>query len=127
QMKNQVNAFGKPSEMIKDYTERKLIPIPDTTEAKKLWLMIDRWVYREKLTIPKMIINGANDPYWPLDALNSYWDDLQGDKGVRSVPRAGHGLREAARGGKKELLPMRAVNPLSAFARSQIFDKPMPG
>ena len=127
QMKNQMNAFGKPSEMIKDYTDRKLVPIPDTTEARKLWQMIDPWVYREKLTLPKMIINGANDPYWPLDALNSYWDDLKGDKWVLYVPNAGHDLRESDANGKKELLPVRAVNTLAAFAYSQIFDKPMPG
>jgi PhoPQ-activated pathogenicity-related protein len=126
QMKNQVNAFGKPSEMIKDYTERKLIPIPDTPEAKKLWLMIDPWVYREKLTMPKLIINGTNDPYWPLDALNSYWDDLKGDKWILYVPNAGHDLRERDKDGKPELLPMRAINTLSAFARCMIFDKPMP-
>lgn len=127
QMKNQVAAFGKPSEMIKDYTERKLVPIPDTPEAKKLWQMIDPWVYREKLTLPKMIINGANDPYWPLDALNSYWDDLKGDKWVLYVPNAGHDLRETDKNGKKDLLPMRAVNTLAAFGRCQVFDQPMPG
>jgi PhoPQ-activated pathogenicity-related protein len=127
QMKNQVNAFGKPSEMIKDYTERKLVPIPDTSEARRLWQMIDPWVYREKLTLPKMIINGTNDPYWPLDALNTYWDDLKGDKWVLYVPNAGHDLRETHANGKKELLPTRAVNTLAAFAYSQVFDKPMPG
>jgi PhoPQ-activated pathogenicity-related protein len=126
QMQNQVNAFGKPSEMIKDYTERKLVPIPDTSEARKLWKMIDPWVYRDKLTLPKMIINGTNDPYWPLDALNSYWDDLKGDKWVLYVPNAGHDLRESDAKGKKELIPSRAVNTLAAFAHSQIFDKPMP-
>jgi hypothetical protein len=31
-----VAAFGKPSEQIKDYVERKLVPIPDTAEARKL-------------------------------------------------------------------------------------------
>jgi PhoPQ-activated pathogenicity-related protein len=127
QMKNQVNAFGKPSEMIKDYTERKLVPIPDTPEAKKLWLMIDPWVYREKVTVPKMIINGTNDPYWPLDALNSYWDDLKGDKWIAYVPNAGHDLRQTDGNGNKELLPARAVNTLSAFCYSHVFDKPMPG
>ena len=127
QMKNQVNAFGKPSEMIKDYTNRKLVPIPDTPEAKKLWRMIDPWVYREKITMPKMIINGANDPYWPLDALNSYWDDLKGEKWILYVPNAGHDLRERDANGMAELLPLRAVNTLAAFARSQIFGKPMPG
>jgi PhoPQ-activated pathogenicity-related protein len=126
QMKNQVNAFGKPSEMIKDYTARKLIPMPDTPEAQKLWKMVDPWVYREKLTMPKLIINGANDPYWPLDALNSYWDDLKGDKWVLYVPNAGHDLRELGKDGKRELLPMRAIDTLSAFARCMIFDKPMP-
>ncbi|MCI0704896.1 MAG: PhoPQ-activated pathogenicity-related family protein [Planctomycetia bacterium] len=127
QMKNQVKAFGKPSAMIKDYTDRKLVPIPDTAEAKKLWQMIDPWVYREKITVPKMLINGTNDPYWPLDALNSYWDDLKGQKWVLYVPNAGHDLRERDKDGKKELLPTRAVNTLAAFCYSQIYDKPMPG
>lgn len=126
QMKNQLAAFGKPSQMIHDYVERKLVPIPDTAEAKKLWQMIDPYVYREKITVPKMIINGTNDPYWPLDALNSYWDDLKGDKWVLYVPNAGHDLREADKDGKKELLPARAVNTLSAFCYCQIFDKKMP-
>lgn len=127
QMKNQVGAFGKPSEMIKDYVERKLVPIPDTPEAKKLWRMVDPWVYRDKITVPKMIINGSNDPYWPLDALNSYWDDMKGDKWILYVPNAGHDLRERDKGGKPELLPMRVVNTLSAFCHCMIFDKPMPG
>jgi len=127
QMKNQLAAFGKPSEMIKDYTNAKLVPIPDTPEATKLWRMVDPFVYRDKLTVPKMIINGANDPYWPLDALNSYWDDLKGDKWILYVPNAGHDLRETDANGTKQLLPLRAVNTLGAFARCTIFDKPMPG
>jgi PhoPQ-activated pathogenicity-related protein len=126
QMRNQAAAFGRPSEMVHDYVERKLIPIPDTPEAKKLWLMIDPWVYRDRLTMPKMIINGANDPYWPLDALNSYWDDLPGEKYALYVPNAGHDLRETTPGGIKELIPVRAVNTLAAFCRSQITGKPMP-
>ena len=127
QMKNQVAAFGKPSEMIADYTRAKLVPIPDTTEAKKLWQMIDPFVYRETLTLPKMIINGTNDPYWPQDALNSYWDDLPGDKRVCYVPNAGHGLTEVdEKSGKPELIPMRAINTLSAFCAGVIFDKKLP-
>jgi PhoPQ-activated pathogenicity-related protein len=126
QMRNQAAAFGRPSEMVHDYVERKLIPIPDTPEARKLWTMIDPWVYRSKLTMPKMIINGANDPYWPLDALNSYWDDLPGEKYALYVPNAGHDLREATANGGKELLPTRAVNTLAAFCRSQATGKPLP-
>jgi PhoPQ-activated pathogenicity-related protein len=88
--------------------------------------MVDPWIYRDHLAVPKMIINGASDPYWPLDALNTYWDDLKGEKWVMYVPNAGHDLRETDANGKPQLLPERAVNSLAAFCRCQIFDKPMP-
>jgi PhoPQ-activated pathogenicity-related protein len=126
QMQNQLKAFGKPSEMIADYTRNKLVPIPDTTEGKKLWQMVDPYIYKDAITVPKMLIHGTNDPYWPQDALNTYWDELKGDKYVCCVPNAGHDLREVDAKEKKEALPMRAVNTLSAFAKSQIFDTPMP-
>lgn len=124
QLPHQVLSFGKPSEMIKDYTERGLIPIPDTTPGKKLWGMVDPWMYRDKVTMPKMIINGANDPYWPQDALNLYWDDLKGDKWILYVPNAGHGLEQVHPDGKKDR--NRAINTLAVYARSQINGTPMP-
>ncbi|HYH66329.1 MAG TPA: PhoPQ-activated protein PqaA family protein [Urbifossiella sp.] len=126
QTRNQVAAFGRPSEMVRDYTNRGLIPIPNTPEATQLWQMVDPWVYRSRVRVPKLIINGTNDPYWPLDALNTYWDDLQGEKYLLYVPNAGHDLRETDKDGKKELLPQRAVNALSAFTKAQVFGKAMP-
>ncbi len=119
QMRNQVTAFGKPSEMIADYTRRGLVPIPDTERARSLWAMVDPWAYRSKLTVPKLIINGANDPYWPVEALSSYWNDLPGEKYLLVVPNAGHDLREKAGNGSKQLIPDRAVNALAAFVRAQ--------
>jgi PhoPQ-activated pathogenicity-related protein len=125
-MKNQITAFDKPSEMIKDYVQRKLVPIPKTEAAQRLWVIIDPWSYRDKITVPKMIVNGTNDPYWPLDALNTYWDGLKGDKWLLYVPNAGHELCERDMDGKSEALPMRAINTLAAFSKAQIFEKPMP-
>jgi len=126
QMKNQIDSFSKPSEMINDYVERKLVPIPKTEAAQRLWVIIDPWSYREKITVPKLIVNGTNDPYWPLDALNTYWDGLKGDKCLLYVPNAGHELCEWDKEGKPQPLPMRAINTLAAFARCQIFDQSMP-
>lgn len=126
QMENQVKAFGKPSEMIADYTRNKLVPIPDTTEGKALWQMVDPFIYKDAITVPKMLIHGTNDPYWPQDALNTYWDELKGEKCVCYVPNAGHDLREMDEKEKKEPLPMRAVCTLAGFARCQIFDTKMP-
>jgi len=126
QMENQVKAFGGPSEMIRAYSERMLIPIPRTAAASRLWKIIDPWSYRDRLTMPKMIVCGTNDPYWPLDALNTYWDGLKGDKWILYVPNAGHYLCERDKDGKEEKLPLRTIATLCAFCRSQIFDKPMP-
>ena len=126
QMPHQLKSFGKYSEMIGDYTKRGLVPLPDTKEARKLWMMVDPWSYRDKIRQPIMIVNGTNDPYWTQDALNLYWDDLKGDKWVLYVPNAGHNLVQKHDG--PTLLPdlNRAVGTLAAFARHQIHDVPMP-
>ena len=120
----QLKSFGKYSEQIHDYTERGLVPTPDTPEAQRLWAMVDPWVYRERLTLPKLIINGANDPYWTSDGLNLYWDDLKGDNWVIYVPNAGHNLEQRTENGGKDR--SRAVNALAAFAKHQTRDNPMP-
>jgi len=126
QMKNQLAAFGKPSEMIADYTRAGLVPIPDSAAARKLWSMVDPLAYRAALTLPKMLVHGTNDPYWPLDALNTYWGDLRGPKGVVYVPNAGHDLRETDDKGTRQLFPKRAIDTLAAFCKSQVFGKPLP-
>lgn len=128
QMEHQVMCYGKPSDMVKDYVERKLIPMPPTDEAKRLWTMVDPYFYREKLKMPKLIVNGANDPYWTVDALNIYWNDLPGEKYVCIVPNAGHDLQEMPEKGIPNILTSRnrVLNATSAFTKLQIAGKPMP-
>jgi PhoPQ-activated pathogenicity-related protein len=121
-----ITSFGHYSRMIHDYEERGLLPLPDTDAARQLWSMVDPWVYREKLTLPKLILNGTNDPYWPQDATNQYWNDLKGEKYLLYVPNAGHDLREVGADGTKQMIPMRAINTLAAFSRHVINGKPMP-
>jgi PhoPQ-activated pathogenicity-related protein len=124
QIPHQVKSYGAYSEMIRDYTERGLVPVPDTPEAKRLWMMVDPWHQRGRLNKPVLMINGANDPYWTLDALNLYWDDLGRDKWVLYVPNAGHNLEQKHATGKKD--HRRAVHTLAAFGRSQIHGQPLP-
>jgi len=124
QMPHQLEAFGGYSNRISPYTKRALVPLPETPEGIRLWSMVDPWVYREKLTLPKLIINGANDPYWTTDALNLYWDDLKGDKWLLYVPNAGHSLRQQDKPGLDQFAYV--ANGLAAFVRHQIDDKPLP-
>ena len=126
QLSHQLQSYGKYSEMIVDYTKRSLVPVPNTEDARKLWMMVDPWFYRDRLKQPKMIVNGSNDPYWTQDALNLYWDDLKGDKWVLYVPNAGHNLVQQH--DTPAILPdrSRAMNTVSAFTRHQIHGTPMP-
>jgi PhoPQ-activated pathogenicity-related protein len=124
QMAHQKKSYGQYSAMIGDYTRRGLVPMPDTSEARQLWAWVDPWHYRDKIKVPTMIINGANDPYWTVDALNLYWDDLKQDKWVLYVPNAGHNLQQKSADGKSN--NDRAINTLAAFYRRVVKGTPMP-
>lgn len=97
QMKHQVATWGRPSEMVADYTQRGLHRLLETPRGKSLLSIVDPYSYREQLTQPKLIVLGTNDPYWPLDALNLYWEGLTGPKHILYIPNNGHGLRDLPR------------------------------
>jgi PhoPQ-activated pathogenicity-related protein len=124
QLPHQIKSFGRYSEQIADYTARGLVPLPEGDTARSLWRMTDPFTYRESLNLPKMIINGANDPYWTIEALNFYWDGLKGDKWVCYVPNAGHNLEQRTIDGKIDR--SWAIDSLAAFGRAQIHGQPLP-
>ncbi len=124
QMDHQLETLGAYSDQIHDFTERGLVPVPKTPEGERLWKMVDPYFYRDRLMMPKLLINGNNDPYWATDALNLYWDGLKGDKWVLYVPNAGHNLEQKGTDGKPDL--SRAIHGLAAFARHIIRTNPMP-
>jgi PhoPQ-activated pathogenicity-related protein len=114
---NQLKVWGKYSEQIDDYVQRGLTESNKTPEGARLWKMVDPFTYKDQLTKPKMLINGTNDRYWTLNALDLYWNELKGPKYLVELPNAGHGLetnREWALGG------------IGAFFRHVISGRAMP-
>ena len=97
QMKHQQAAWGGPSYKIDDYTERGLLEHLDSEPGRALQKIVDPYSYRQVLKQPKLILLGTNDHYWPLDALNLYWNDLVGEKYILYVPNNRHGLKDYAR------------------------------
>lgn len=97
QMKHQVESFGEFSEQLQDYTSKGLQKFLGTEPGTRLTSIVDPYNYRDQIDQPKLIILGTNDRYWPLDALNLYWDDLKGEKYILYVPNNGHGLRDYPR------------------------------
>ncbi|HUS81387.1 MAG TPA: PhoPQ-activated protein PqaA family protein, partial [Armatimonadota bacterium] len=97
QMRHQIEAWGDYSPMIHDYTERGLPDLLHTEYGLRLAAMVDPYSLRRRITMPKLTITGTNDPYWPLDAANLYFDEMVGPNYILYVPNSGHGLEDMMR------------------------------
>lgn len=112
QMQYQIETWGQFSSSIHDYTTRNLVRKNSsemTDYEHRLWKMIDPYFYRSRLTMPKLLVHGTNDPYWTVDAARHYWDDLTEPKYLLTIPNVGHGLDSG--------LP-KAVQTLAAFSQN---------
>ncbi len=108
--------------MIEAYTQRGVQDSMETEKGRRLSAAVDPWAYRSRITMPKLIINGANDPYWTLDSLNAYWNDLKGSKFVMYVPNGGHDLGI----GKNPANVAQLVSALGGYTRAIASDSPCP-
>ncbi|MET0151134.1 MAG: PhoPQ-activated protein PqaA family protein [Candidatus Binatia bacterium] len=98
QMRNQMAVWGRYSNMLGDYTERSLQALIGTERGRELVSMVDPFAYRAALTpVSKLVVNGSNDPYWELGAVDFYWKELGGPKALLCVPNAGHDAGSDAR------------------------------
>jgi PhoPQ-activated pathogenicity-related protein len=108
--------WGRYSEMIDDYTEKGLEQVSDVGRGFRLFWMVDPYSYRYRLLMPKLVILGSNDRYWPTDAVNCYWAGLAQPKALLIVPNSGHGLEDTA----------RVVSSIAAFFRLVAKQQPLP-
>jgi PhoPQ-activated pathogenicity-related protein len=93
----QRETFGGLSREIREYADIHLPERIDSAAGRKLVAIVDPYSYRDRLTRPKLILLGTNDPYWPVDALKLYWDGLPEEKRVLYLPNQTHDLRDLNR------------------------------
>jgi PhoPQ-activated pathogenicity-related protein len=101
----QKEVWGDYSIQIEDYVKLGIAQDLNTAEGRELTTMIDPYSYRAHLTMPKMIIIGTNDEYWPVDAVKKYFNDIPGENYIHYEPNVGHGLGDG----------VGAMKALSAF------------
>jgi PhoPQ-activated pathogenicity-related protein len=66
-----------------------------TPQYNKLLKIEEPYEYRERLTVPKFIINASGDQFFLPDSAQFYFKDLIGVKYLRYVPNADHSLRNS--------------------------------
>ena len=87
-------AYGAYSSEVDDYVEAGIMQWAGTEEYKNLMQIEEPFSYRDRLTMPKFIINAAGDQYFLPDSSQFYFDQLVGEKYLRYVPNADHAVRD---------------------------------
>ena len=93
--RHHVAAYGFYAEAIGDYFRHDLTGRGEEARTKLLYAIEDPYSYRERLTMPKYVVNASGDQYFPPDSSQFYFDDLVGEKYLRYVPNADHSLRDS--------------------------------
>jgi PhoPQ-activated pathogenicity-related protein len=88
-------AYGFFSPALKDYVNHKLFPDKiGTPEYQAILAIEDAYNYRhrERLKIPKFLVNASGDQFFLPDNSQFYFPGLQGEKYLRYVENAKHNL-----------------------------------
>lgn len=113
--KHHYEAYGFWAPSVGDYTAMKLMDWMGTTEYHALLEIEEPYQYRERLTLPKFMINASGDQFFLPDSSQFYFDDLPGTKYIRYVPNADHSLRDSD-----------AVQSLAAFYNTELTGEKLP-
>jgi PhoPQ-activated pathogenicity-related protein len=89
---NHFRSYGFWSPAIDDYIRHGIQERSNSPEYQDLLRIEDPYFYRNRLTMPKLILNAAGDQFFPPDSSRFYFDELPGRKYLRYVPNASHSL-----------------------------------
>jgi PhoPQ-activated pathogenicity-related protein len=90
---NHFSAYGFWAPAVGDYTRHKIFERRGTSAYDALLRLEDPYYYRDRLTMPKFLVNAAGDQFFPPDSSKFYFGELTGPKYLRYVANADHSLR----------------------------------
>jgi PhoPQ-activated pathogenicity-related protein len=88
-------AYGFYAPAVHDYEAMKIMDWTGTPEYRALMKIEEPYEYRERLTMPKFIINSCGDQFFLPDSSQFYFNDLPGTKYLRYVPNTDHSLKNS--------------------------------
>ncbi|MEN9675221.1 MAG: hypothetical protein RIS76_1117 [Verrucomicrobiota bacterium] len=95
-MQHHYQAYGFYAPAVGNYSEQHhTMDWLGTPEMERLNQIEDPYEYRERLELPKLILNAAGDQFFLPDSSQFYFDQLPGVKYLRYVANADHSLRNS--------------------------------
>jgi PhoPQ-activated pathogenicity-related protein len=86
--------YGFYAPAVHDYEVRGIMEWQGTPEYTRLLKLVEPYEYRDRLTMPKFIINATGDQFFVPDSSQFYFDELPGEKYLRYVPNGEHSLED---------------------------------
>ena len=86
-------AYGFWAPSVGDYYAENVMDEMANPKYKELMKIVEPYEYRDRLTMPKFLINSAGDQFFLPDSWKFYFKDLKGEKHLRYVPNSDHSLR----------------------------------
>jgi PhoPQ-activated pathogenicity-related protein len=115
-MQHHAAVYGFWATAVGNYYQHKILQRPTHPRMQELYKIEDPYFYLDKLTMPKYIVNGSGDQFFCPDSSQFYFDDLKGEKHLRYVPNADHGVDSS----------IDAVTSIVAFYQMIIAGRPRP-
>ena len=85
-------AYGKWSDAVDDYVNHGIMDWMGTPQFRALMKIEEPYEYRQRLTMPKLLLNATGDQFFLPDSSQFYFDQLRGEKHVRYVPNTSHAI-----------------------------------
>jgi PhoPQ-activated pathogenicity-related protein len=86
-------AYGFWAPAVQDYQHMDIMERTNTPRYRELMKIVEPYSYRDRLTMPKYMINATGDQFFLPDSSQFYYDDLKGEKYLRYVPNTNHSLK----------------------------------
>jgi len=94
-MQHHYQAYGFWAPAIGDYVRHKVTHRRHFPEYQQLLQIVDPFAYRDRLTMPKCIINATGDQFFLPDSSQFYFEELRGEKHLCYIPNADHSLKDS--------------------------------
>jgi len=113
--KHHYSVYGGYAPAVGDYVKQGNINWMGTAQWDSLMAIVEPFEYRDRLSLPKYLLNSTGDEFFIPDSWKFYWHQLPGEKHLRYVPNSNHSMAGTD-----------VLDSIDAWYYAQVHNIPMP-